>query len=63
MPWNVSTAFPKRVHVDGAELRHVTDGRRTDAEWRFAINNDQSSHRASPLPASVASSATMLPAL
>jgi hypothetical protein len=41
-------AFAKRVHVDGAELRHVADGRRADAEWRFAINNDQSPHRASP---------------
>jgi hypothetical protein len=41
-------AFSKRVHVDGAELRHVADGRRADAEWRFAINNDQSPHRASP---------------
>ncbi|MGH9350044.1 MAG: hypothetical protein ACRD26_22550 [Vicinamibacterales bacterium] len=40
--------FTKGVAVDGAELRHVADGRRADAEWRFAINNDQSSHRASP---------------
>ena len=38
----------KRVDVDGAELRHVAHRRRADAERRFAVNNDQSSHRASP---------------
>jgi hypothetical protein len=27
---------------------HVADGWRADAEWRFAVNDDQSPHPASP---------------
>jgi hypothetical protein len=38
------TPFPKRVDIDCAELRHVTDGGRSNPEGRFAVNNDQSTY-------------------
>src|SRR5712691_5939941 len=39
---------PKGVHVNRTELRHIADRGRADAEGRFAVNNDQNSHRATP---------------
>ena len=37
--------IPKFVDIDGAELRHVTNRGRADAEGRFAVNNDRIAHR------------------
>ena len=37
--------IPKRVDVDSTELRHVADRGGSDAERRFAVNDNQMAHR------------------
>jgi hypothetical protein len=37
--------FTERIDVDGAEFRHVTDGRRADTERSFTVDDDKRAHR------------------